>query len=83
MPIGVAAYALESSFGGLIAIALFPGDPMLYVISRFFPKSFPADGLRFFQMTPILLLTRALNAKPEIKAYQVSSISGDGSGFVE
>ena len=83
MPLGVAAYASEGSFGGPIAVAMLPGDPLLYLVSRVFPRSFPIQGLHLFQMTPVLLLTRALNGDREMKGCEVSSISGDGSGFVE
>lgn len=89
LPIGVAAHALtESGFpigkrvGFLIAVLMLPGDPFVFFASRIFRRAIPTQGVSLFNLTPVLLVSRALSADGVAKQYEVSSISGI-SGFVE
>jgi hypothetical protein len=83
LPVGIAAHALtEVGFplggvlGFLIAALMLPGDPLLYLSCRLFPRHFPREGVRLFQVTPVLLLTRRAKASGDADTYEVSSISG-------
>ena len=83
IPVGIAAHALAEfgfplggAFGFLIAVLMLPGDPLVYLTCRAFPRAFSLQGGRLFQVTPVLLVTRVAKLGSEATNYEVSSISG-------
>jgi hypothetical protein len=83
LPIGVAAYALAECgiplgglLGLLVAIVMLPGDPLVFLSTRFARWDVPVRGVRLFQVTPVLLLTRTFDPDGGIGSYELSSISG-------